>query len=87
LRDILALATLISQQTEPDALGTAAFLQRFSQSRRRDQQRTIYFTDALVRIFSNEWQALAVARSVGLTLLNLSPFAKRLMARQAMGLS
>ena len=87
LRDTLALATLISQQTEPDALGTAAFLQRFSQSRRRDQQRTIYFTDALVRIFSNEWQALAVARSVGLTLLDLSPFAKRLMARQAMGLS
>jgi 2-octaprenyl-6-methoxyphenol hydroxylase len=87
LRDTLALATLISQQTELDDVGTAAFLQRFSQNRRSDQQRTIYFTDALVRIFSNEWQGLAIARSVGLTLLDFSPFAKRLMARQAMGLS
>ena len=85
LRDTLALAELIAQQTITESIGSSAFLHQFSKSRQLDQQRTIHFTDTLIRIFSNEWLMFAAARNLGLALLDVSPFAKRLLARQAMG--
>jgi 2-octaprenyl-6-methoxyphenol hydroxylase len=41
----------------------------------------------VVRIFSNQWLALAALRNTGLTLLDHLPFAKQLLAKHAMGLA
>jgi 2-octaprenyl-6-methoxyphenol hydroxylase len=62
-------------------------LSRYSQARRKDHARVIGFTDSLVKIFSNDWLALAAARNVGLTLLDHIPAAKAVLAKQAMGLA
>ena len=60
-------------------------MQRYARTRQSDQARTIYFTNTVVRLFSNEWLALAAVRNAGLALLDMLPFAKTLLARQAMG--
>jgi len=41
----------------------------------------------VVKIFSNEWLALAAARNIGLALLDHIPAAKTLLTRHAMGLA
>jgi 2-octaprenyl-6-methoxyphenol hydroxylase len=85
LRDVVVLAQMLQNQT--DDIGESEFLNRFSQARQRDQSRTITFTDTVVKIFSNEWLALAVARNTGLAILDILPFAKNVLARHAMGLA
>jgi 2-octaprenyl-6-methoxyphenol hydroxylase len=85
LRDVVVLAQMLQNQT--DDIGESEFLNRFSQARQRDQSRTITFTDTVVKIFSNEWLALAVARNTGLAILDILPFAKTVLARHAMGLA
>ncbi|MEI7840853.1 MAG: 2-octaprenyl-6-methoxyphenyl hydroxylase [Methylococcaceae bacterium] len=87
LRDVMVLAEMLRVQNETGDIGAGEFLQRFSQARQSDQSRTIHFTDAVVQIFSNEWLALAAVRNIGLALLDVLPFAKTRLARQAMGLS
>ena len=78
---------MLRVQNETGDIGAWEFLQRFSQTRQSDQSRTIHFTDLVVQIFSNEWLALAAVRNIGLALLDVLPFAKTRLARQAMGLS
>ncbi len=85
LRDVIVLAEMLRQQNETADIGASKFLQYFSQTREADQQRTINFTDTLVRIFSNEWLAVTAARNLGLALLDVLPFAKTVLARHAMG--
>jgi len=87
LRDVIVLAEMLRQQNETSDIGAWEFLQRYAQARQRDQSRTIKFTDTVVRLFSNEWLALAALRNAGLALLDVLPFAKSLLARQAMGLA
>ena len=83
LRDVMVLAQML-QNHEGD-IGESEFLSRFSQHRTGDQNRTIQFTDTVVRLFSNEWLALAAARNLGLAILDMLPFAKSILARHAMG--
>lgn len=85
LRDVIVLADMLQQQNETGDIGAWEFLQRYAQARKTDQSRTINFTDTVVRLFSNEWLALAAVRNAGLALLDVLPFAKTLLARQAMG--
>jgi 2-octaprenyl-6-methoxyphenol hydroxylase len=88
LRDVVRLAEmLIKQHEQYKDIGAANFLKDYDVSRKKDHDRTIGFTDAVVKIFSNEWLALAVARNVGLTLLDHIPAAKTLLTRHAMGLA
>ena len=87
LRDVVQLAEmLIQQQGQNKDIGAADFLKDYAESRKKDHDRTIGFTDAVVKIFSNEWLALAVARNIGLALLDHIPAAKTLLTRHAMGL-
>jgi len=87
LRDVVQLAErLIKQSDINNDIGDANFLNEYAISRKKDHDRTIGFTDAVVKIFSNKWLALALARNVGLTLLDHIPVAKTLLTRQAMGL-
>ncbi|MBS3965451.1 MAG: 2-octaprenyl-6-methoxyphenyl hydroxylase [Methylomonas sp.] len=86
IRDVAHLAELLNQQHRQQGdIGESALLNRYARQRQRDHDRTIGFTDNLVRIFSNEWLPLAALRNTGLTVLDHLPFAKRLLAHHAMG--
>lgn len=88
LRDVVQLAEMLIEQSDKGRdIGDSLFLQRYAQSRRKDLNKVIGFTDNLVRIFSNDWLALALARNLGLALLDTLPGGKSLLARHAMGLA
>lgn len=88
LRDVVQLAEMLIKQHEQNQdIGDAGFLNAYAVSRKKDHDRTIGFTDTVVKIFSNEWLALAAARNIGLTLLDHIPAAKTLLTRHAMGLA
>lgn len=85
LRDVLCLADYIKQNITD--CGDAELLNRYAKTRQKDQDLTIQFTDNVVRLFSNEWLALAAVRSLGLLALDHLPMAKNFLARHAMGLA
>ncbi len=88
LRDVVQLAEMIiKQHQENQDIGAADFLTAYAQSRQQDHDRTIGFTNSVVRIFSNDWLALAAARNVGLAILDHIPAAKTWLTRHAMGLA
>ena len=88
LRDVVSLTEMLIKQHEQNKdIGAADFLKDYAVSRKKDHDRTIGFTDAVVKIFSNEWLALAAARNIGLALLDHIPAAKNLLTRHAMGLA
>jgi len=86
LRDVMQLAISLTNavQNQQD-IGCHGVLSTFAQARRKDHARVIGFTDSVVKIFSNDWLAITAARNVGLTLLDHIPFAKAVLAKQAMG--
>jgi 2-octaprenyl-6-methoxyphenol hydroxylase len=86
LRDVVELANTLNSAVQQTAdIGAVSLLNAYAHTRTKDQTRTIGFTDSLVKIFSNDWLAIAAARNVGLTVLDHLPFAKAILARQAMG--
>ena len=88
LRDVVSLADNLITQTELNAdIGDKAFLNAYAKSRNSDHDKTIGFTDTVVKVFSNEWLALALFRNIGLTLLDHIPSVKHLLTRHAMGLA
>lgn len=88
LRDVVQLAEMIiKQHQEKQDIGTADFLTAYAESRQKDHDRTIGFTNSVVRIFSNDWLALAAARNIGLAVLDHIPAAKTWLTRHAMGLA
>ena len=88
LRDIATLAEVIAD-TMKDATvfdpGNKFVLDAYGKWRRKDQAKTIAFTDGLVRIFSNPLLPVRIARNVGLLLFDMLPGAKSLFARHTMG--
>ena len=88
LRDAAQLAEGLIGRTEfGEDIGDPAFLHAYATARRRDLENTVFFTDGLVRLFSNRFGPLALARNLGLLALDCWPTAKRQLARQAMGLA
>ena len=88
IRDVAVLAEmLLAQRQDGGDLGDADLLRRYAGERLRDHDRTIAFTNNVVRIFSNAWLPVAALRNTGLALLDHLPFAKTLLARHAMGLA
>jgi 2-octaprenyl-6-methoxyphenol hydroxylase len=88
LRDVVRLAEMLIEQHQAGRdIGAAGFLTAYADSRQKDHDRTIGFTNNVVRIFSNDWMALAAARNIGLAVLDLIPSAKTMLSRHAMGLA
>lgn len=88
IRDVAELAEVLMRQHQAQLdLGDPVYLQRYAKQRQQDHANTIGFTDNVVRIFSNQWLALAALRNSGLTLLDHLPFAKQLLTKHAMGLA
>lgn len=86
LRDVVHLAErLLGQHQKGEDIGASEFLYDYAKARQKDHDRTIQFTDQLVRIFSNDWTALAAARNAGLIVLDHLPAVKTMLARHAMG--
>jgi 2-octaprenyl-6-methoxyphenol hydroxylase len=88
LRDVAVLAEAIAEAfAARDDPGGAALLARYASWREEDQQRSVGFTDGLVRLFTNPFTPVKAARGAGLLLLDLVPYARDALARQSMGLA
>jgi 2-octaprenyl-6-methoxyphenol hydroxylase len=87
LRDAAALADNISQAfAEVKSIGQWSVVQSYYQQQKTDQRNTVLGSDLLPRLFSQKNKALRCSRDMGLIGLALSPTARKLFARQAMGL-
>jgi len=87
LRDVALLAEmLVAKRAFGEDIGEKSFLERYAQARRDDLDRVIQFTDSTVRLFSNDYAPVALARNVGLLALDRLVPGKRLLTRYAMGL-
>ncbi|MDH4023027.1 MAG: 2-octaprenyl-6-methoxyphenyl hydroxylase [Gammaproteobacteria bacterium] len=89
LRDAAALAELVAaemRRTEagPDP-GRESLLADYATWRRPDQRKVVAFTDGLIRLFDRT--NLGPLRGLGLLLFDTVPGAKRLLARETMGLA
>ncbi len=86
LRDVAALVEVVRDAVaKQQDVGELAVLQRYAQWRVRDHRVTTVFTDSLVRIFSNNFMPMVVARNAGLVAMSLfAPLRKRL-THHAMG--
>lgn len=77
LRDAWQLAeTLLA-----DGLGPAA-LERYAASRQLDRRGGAWFTDRIVKAFSNDFAPLKLARGLGLLALDLCPPARHFVAKR-----
>ncbi len=81
LRDIFALARTLADATDP---GAPEVLARYAAARKLDRKGAMAFTDALVRLFSNDQPLLRHARGAGLLALDLLPPARHFVARRMM---
>lgn len=86
LRDVAALVEVIKHaRSNGSDIGDLNTLREYAQWRSKDHTTTMAFTDALVRIFSNNFGPLVVARNAGLVAMEMfAPLRKRL-TRHAMG--
>ena len=84
LRDIALLAELLTSNSSQTLDETLAL---YEEVREKDARRVYKFTDALVKIFSNDYSLLGHLRASALLVTDLMPFVKHRLARQSMGLS
>ncbi len=82
LRDAAVLAELIAAAADP---GAASVLAQFAARRAADRRGMIAFTDNLVKLFADRRAPAIAARNLGLLLFDLSPPAKRALARLSFG--
>ncbi len=88
MRDVAQLAEmLIKQLRMGDDIGDPMLLEQYARQRQKDHDKTIGFTDNLIKIFSNDLLPVSAPRSIGLAVLDHLPPAKSLLAKHAMGLS
>ncbi|MCE7903132.1 MAG: 2-octaprenyl-6-methoxyphenyl hydroxylase [Gammaproteobacteria bacterium PRO9] len=90
LRDVATLAELLADQQAGSSTaiadaGDPGLLRRYADWRRPDQKRVVAFTDGLVRGF--DLRTPGPLRGMGLLVFDSLPGAKRLLARQTMGLA
>jgi len=83
LRDAALLAEVIAGATGD--VGSAELLRRFADWRAADRGGVIRFTDGLVRLFGSRMPAVSLMRNLGLVMFDLSPPAKRALARVSLG--
>ena len=88
VRDVATLAqNLVDAVENSEDIGSLSVLREYEQWRKRDQQNISGFTDYLVRIFSNDFAPLALARNVGLLATDILPPVKHALAKRTMGIA
>lgn len=80
LRDAESLAKSVVLAKTP--LGSQEMLAEYQQSRTRDTENGLKFTDFLVKAFSNDWLGLHPLRGAGLGLLDMVKPAKKHLVRK-----
>ena len=86
IRDVAALAEAIVDARRLGLdIGDDSVLERYQRWRRPDALLLAAVTDGLNRLFSNEIPPIALARDIGLAIVNRLPPLKRLLMRHAMG--
>jgi 2-octaprenyl-6-methoxyphenol hydroxylase len=86
LRDIAALVDHIKERPINE-MGSESFFEDYQQQRQADWKQTITATNGLVKLFSNDFLPMAIARSKALGLVDKIPFVKKQLAMAAMGFS
>lgn len=81
LRDAWELAEEI-RRCGRDAIGSASMLAAYDARRRLDRGGGVWFTDSLVRLFSNDIAPLKMVRGTGLALLSCLPPARDFVVRR-----
>jgi 2-octaprenyl-6-methoxyphenol hydroxylase len=81
LRDAWELAQMLLDVAKEE-IGAPRFLARYVRRRRVDRYAGIGITDFLVRMFSNSFPPLGLARGAGLALLDALPTARRFLVRR-----
>ncbi|MFN3786140.1 MAG: FAD-dependent monooxygenase, partial [Thiothrix sp.] len=87
LRDVATLVDLLANAAHAgEDVGHAGLLQAYASQRQADYANVIPYTDALVRLFSNDFTPLAHARATALLVVDRLPWLRHWLARQNMGL-
>lgn len=87
LRDVATLAQIVVEAARAgDDIGSLDVLRRYAEWRARDNRAVAGFTHSLIRIFSNDYLPLALARNLGLIAVDLVPPLKRRFIRMTSGL-
>lgn len=87
MRDVAVLAELVADRLRVGLdIGAATVLQDYEQLRRMDTKIMAGFTDLLNRLFSNNFKSAALARDLGLGMVEKIAPLKGFFALQAMGL-
>ncbi len=81
LRDAWELAASV-RSCDRGEIGAAAHLRAYQARRRLDRRGVIGFTDGLVRLFSNDFAPLRLARGLGLAALGAVPPVKDFVVRR-----
>jgi 2-octaprenyl-6-methoxyphenol hydroxylase len=81
LRDAWELARMLLESAKEE-IGSPALLAHYARERTLDRYSGIGLTDFLVRVFSNSFAPLALARGAGLALLDVLPPARHFLARR-----
>ena len=88
LRGVAALTEhLFNARANNVALSDYKMLQAYQQTRIGDQRSTLGFSDKSMKLFTSTNALLTLGRDLGLQLLDITPVAKTLFARSAMGLT
>ena len=87
-KDIAVLAHIIQDaHHRGEDLGSLGVLKRYEEWLRFDSAQLAYSTDLFNKLFSNENEALRLARNIGLKLLDSIPVAKRNIIKEAAGIT
>ena len=86
LRDVAALVEVIkTAQAKQQDIGELRVLQEYANWRSKDHKVTMVFTDAIVRIFSNNFKPLVAARNAGLMAMEMFAPVRKRLTKHAMG--
>ncbi len=85
IRDAYALSKLINE-SELVHIGSESFVNQYYSSRHPETKKTLFFTDSLVNIFSNDLVGLSITRGFSLSILdNFRPIKKFLVNKMSFG--
>ena len=85
IRDAYDLSKLINE-SEPSQVGSECFINQYYALRKSETKKTLFFTDSLVNIFSNDLVGLSLTRGISLSLLdNLKPAKNFLVDKMSFG--
>ncbi len=86
LRDAQALAKQIDHHWPSQSLGSLAVLNDYLSAQTKDQHITVGLSHGLPNAFTQAGSGWSLVRALGMSAMDVSPMAKKLFTRQAMGL-